>query len=69
LAFSYDQRFCIAPSALYEIYASAHHKRVSLASKDLYLIHVQWLDVGPIHFNYRHHVVVDGELPIWLAGK
>lgn len=52
-----------------KFHVSAHHKRVSLASKDLDLIHLQWLDVGSFHLNYRHRVVVDGELPIWLAGK
>jgi hypothetical protein len=52
-----------------KFHVSAHHKRVSLASKDLNLINGQWLDIGSFHLNYRHHVVVDGEHPIWLAGN
>jgi hypothetical protein len=48
---------------------NTHHKRVSLADKDLDLIHNQWLDVGSFHLDYSHQVFVDGELPIWLAGN
>ena len=48
---------------------SAHYKRVSLASKDLDLIHDQRLNIGSLHLDDRHRVVVDGELPIWLAGN
>jgi hypothetical protein len=50
-------------------YNNAYHKRISLAGKDLDLIHVQWLDVGSIHLDYSHYVVVDGEVPIWIAGN
>jgi hypothetical protein len=48
---------------------NAYHKRVSLADKDLDLIHNQWLNVGSFHLDYGQQVVVDGELKIWLAGN
>jgi hypothetical protein len=47
----------------------AHHKRVSLASKDLNLIHIQWLSIRSFHLDYSHDVIIDGELPIWIAGN
>jgi hypothetical protein len=50
-------------------YTDAHHKRISLAGKDLDLIHGQWLNVGPIHLYYSQRVVVDREFPIWIAGN
>jgi hypothetical protein len=48
---------------------NAHHKRISLAGKDLDLIHGQWLNVVSFHLDYSHCVVVDGELPIWITGN
>jgi hypothetical protein len=56
-----------APVPFERSHVSAHHKRVSLASKDLDLIHLQWLNVGSFYFDYRHFVLVDGELPIGIA--
>jgi SHS2 domain-containing protein len=50
-------------------HVNAHHKRVSLAGKDLDLIHVQWLNVVSIYLDYSQCVVVDGELPVWIAGN
>jgi hypothetical protein len=50
-------------------HVNAHHKRVSLAGKDLDLIHVQWLNVGSFYLDYSQCVVVDGELPVWSAGN
>jgi hypothetical protein len=50
-------------------YVNTHHKRVSLACKDLDLIHVQWLNVGSFDLDYSHYVVVDSEYPIWIAGN
>jgi hypothetical protein len=53
---------------LYEIpHVNAYHKRVSLTCKDLDLIHFQWLNVGSFYLDYSQNVVVDGELPIWIA--
>jgi hypothetical protein len=46
-----------------------HHKRVSLANKDLNLIHNQWPNVGSFHLDYSQQVVVDGELKVWVAGN
>lgn len=48
---------------------NTRHKRVSLADKDLNLIHNQWLNVGSFHLNYSQQVVVDRELKIWVAGN
>jgi hypothetical protein len=50
-------------------YVNAHHERISLAGKDLDLIHAQWLDVVSVRLDYSHCVVVDGERPIWITGN
>jgi hypothetical protein len=50
-------------------HVNAYHKRVSLACKDLDLIHCQWPNVGSFYLDYSQSVVVDGEFPIGIAGN
>jgi hypothetical protein len=60
----------VSASVLHEMRpVNAYHKRVSLADKDLDLIHNQWLNVGSFHLDYGQQVVVDGKYKIWFAGN